>query len=104
MAVLTPESAPLPAGYVGEWMGTTPAGTIRFSVFEGDTVSSITLTQGATDAATYRRSAHLTCGVRDGRQSARVRTFVLGALRARVSEIAVPAILIGARLIFQPFI
>ena len=37
--------SPLPPGYAGEWMGTTPTGTsIRFSVSEADTVSSITLT------------------------------------------------------------
>ena len=37
--------APVPAGYAGEWTGTTQQGTpVRFSVSAGDEVTSFTLT------------------------------------------------------------
>ena len=54
--------SPVPAGYAGEWVGTTTQGTaIRFSVSAADTVTSITLTYnfsaGCSGTLTYTNLA-----------------------------------------------
>src|SRR5688500_19498160 len=54
--------SPVPPGYAGDWMGTTSQGTsIRFSVSEADTVTSITLTYnlfaGCSGTLTYTNLA-----------------------------------------------